>query len=160
MFVGLCLKENPLYADEGSTHHSNPHSLFQIGVGGRGNPAVHQGLDRINLFIRNSRWYSAISKDPNYALRLQYIKASIDIHESADEEIPWEKGKIYPLSTILSTAPTLDQGEKRFDIFLPQAIIDLLLMSGSGVDGVPIQRYSSAVSVTCLFVIDLNSLFP
>ena len=160
MFVGLCLKENPLYADEGSTGHPNPHSLFQIGMWGRRNPAVHQGLDGINLFVRDSRWYSVVAKDPNYALRLQYVKANIGIHGGVDEEIAWEKGKVYPLSTIPSTAPTLDQGEKRIDIFLPQAIIDLLLMSGSCVDGVPIQRYSSAVSVTCLFVIDLNSLFP
>jgi hypothetical protein len=55
-----------------------------------------------------------------------------------DEEITWEKRKVYPFSTILSPTPTLDQGEKRFDIFFPQAIINLLLMSGSDIDGVPV----------------------
>jgi hypothetical protein len=63
---------------------------------------------------------------------------------------------MYPLSTILSPTPPLDQGKKRFDTFLPQAIIDLLLMSGSGVDGVPVQMQSSAPSITRLFVIDLT----
>jgi len=108
MFVRLCLKENPLYADEGSIDHPNPHPFFQIGMRSWGNPTLDQDLDAVNLFVRNGRWPSFVAEDPNYALRLQYIKSSMVIHESVDEEITWEKGKVYPLSTIPSPTPTLD----------------------------------------------------
>jgi hypothetical protein len=44
----------------------------------------------------------------NYALRLQYLNAGMVIHEGVDEEITWEKGKVYPLPAVLSPTPTLD----------------------------------------------------
>ena len=108
MFVRLCLEENTLYADEGSIGHPDPHPFFQIGVRSWGNPALHQDLDAVNLFVRNGRWPSFVAEDPNYAFGLQYIKPRIVIHESVDEEIAWKKGEKYPLSAILSATPTFD----------------------------------------------------
>jgi hypothetical protein len=108
MFVRPHLSENSLYAGEGPVDHPNPHTFFQIGVWGRRNATVHQDFDGVNLFVRNGSRSSIVVKYPHYALRLHYLKPGMVIHESVDEEVAREKGKVYSLLAILSPTPTLD----------------------------------------------------
>jgi hypothetical protein len=108
MFVRPRFNENSLNAGEGSVDHPNPHPFFQIGMWGWRNATVHQGLNGVNLHVRDGRWSPVVTENPNDALRLQYLKPGTVIHESVDEEIAWKEGKMYPFSAILSPTPTLD----------------------------------------------------
>jgi len=136
----LGFKENPLYTDKGSIDYPNPHPLFQVGAGGNCHSTLDQGLNGEDLFLRNGNRVSIIAKDPNYAIRLQYLEMAISIHQRPDKEITWEEGEVDSLSTVLSTTPSLNQWQKRFDVLFEQAVIYLLLMSRLGINGVPVHH--------------------
>src|SRR4030042_130946 len=55
-----------------------------------------------NLFVWNRDRFSIISKNPDYAIRFQYLKMDIRVYGCPNKEIPRKKRKVDSLSTIFS----------------------------------------------------------